>query len=731
MLSKSIIKVCLAATCGMAISAMADNPVSSYHYLADPSAAADDENFYIITDSDDPAPYNATGYSIKSLYAFSSKDMKNWTDYGIIYQAKREASYVSDIWASGVGVKKGTFYIIFPNGASGVGLIKSSSVNGPYTNAVSGHNMLVGGGGVVDCDGVAWCFDPGIFFDDDGTGWITFGGGESSTRPNTNNFDIYQLNSDVNSVVTSTKTRVEVQSLPTRKMLEASYIHKHNGNYYFSYSTGWQSGAPSIDYGMSTKPTGPYTWKGTILDDPAINGKSINGNNNHAGVAEFKGHSYVVYHDRRIANGYNGLEVIPASDGQPNPNGAYHRSVGIDEMFYNTDGTIKKVVVTNDGPEQIANFDPYATYPALTSSKQKGIRSRTDYTAGQPVTHVLTPLATRTDSWIRVSGVDFGTAATKFIVDAASVADGNKIEIRTGSATGTLAGTCTLKNTGSWSTYADNECTMDGLSGIVDQLFIVFKGSKDSTMGIRSWSFDGSGSTPATPQTAYNGDTVTIPSVIQAELFDVSGTRDKAYSDNDAENQGDAKFRTDEGVDIVLGGTGKAVGYTNAGEWMEYTVKVPTSGNYAIKAGAATGSDSTSFCLQIDGKLIGDTIKVTKTGEDWSTYKVFDGGTASLTAGTHQIRLLLIGAYVNIDWFAIGDVKLPDTGTTKIGAELRLNSADNETYRVFNLNGKLLGNVSLNGNAASKALKLAGYKDGVYMLRSANGKKTFMTSSAK
>ena len=77
MLSKSITKVCLAATCGMAISAMADNPVSSYHYLADPSAAADDENFYIITDSDDPAPYNATGYSIKSLYAFSSKDMKN------------------------------------------------------------------------------------------------------------------------------------------------------------------------------------------------------------------------------------------------------------------------------------------------------------------------------------------------------------------------------------------------------------------------------------------------------------------------------------------------------------------------------------------------------------------------------------------------------------------------------------------------------------------------------
>ena len=244
-------------------------------------------------------------------------------------------------------------------------------------------------------------------------------------------------------------------------------------------------------------------------------------------------------------------------------------------------------------------------------------------------------------------------------------------------------------------------------------------------MGIRSWSFEGSGSTPATPQTAYNGDTVTIPGVIQAELFDVSGTRDKAYSDNDAENQGDAEFRTNEGVDIVLGGTGKAVGYTNAGEWMEYTVNVPTSGNYAIKASAATGSDSTSFCLQIDGKLIGDTIKVTKTGEKWSIYEEFNGGMASLTAGNHQIRLLLTGGYVNIDWFTLGDVE------TKIGAGLRLNSADNTIYRVFNLNGKLLGTVSLNGNAVSKALKLAGYKEGAYMLRSANGKKAFMTNSAK
>ena len=56
---------------GLGMSAFADNPISTYHYLADPGAAADDEYFYNITDSDDPAPYNSDGYKIYALYAFA------------------------------------------------------------------------------------------------------------------------------------------------------------------------------------------------------------------------------------------------------------------------------------------------------------------------------------------------------------------------------------------------------------------------------------------------------------------------------------------------------------------------------------------------------------------------------------------------------------------------------------------------------------------------------------
>ena len=121
---------------GFGVSALADNPISTYHYLADPGAAADDDYFYIITDSDDPAPANSNGYKIYALYAFRSRDMQNWTDFGIIYDA-RKVSGINDIWASGIAVHNGTFYIVFPDGGGGgIGYIKAPAIEGPWTNAV-------------------------------------------------------------------------------------------------------------------------------------------------------------------------------------------------------------------------------------------------------------------------------------------------------------------------------------------------------------------------------------------------------------------------------------------------------------------------------------------------------------------------------------------------------------------------------------------------------------------
>jgi len=250
-------------------------------------------------------------------------------------------------------------------------------------------------------------------------------------------------------------------------------------------------------------------------------------------------------------------------------------------------------------------------------------------------------------------------------------------------------------------------------------------------MAIKAWGFEGSGTTEPTPQVPYDSVAIKLPAKIEAEKYDYPGTGRggdvASYSDSERANQGDAEFRMDGGVDIVLGGTGMAIGYTASGEWLEYTVEVPEDGDYAIKAAASTGMENgASFCFLADGKAIGDTIKVPQTGEDWSVYKEFDGGVAKLTKGTHVIRLVITGDNVNVDWFSLGEV-------SEVGLKpaLKFQANASRVYRVYSVSGKMLGTVDLAGKKAGETLQSAGFTKGVYMLKSVDGHKTFMTSVAR
>ena len=705
---------------GFAAPVLADNPLSSYHYLADPAAFATDDEFYILTDTDDESPNTGENdYTIRSLYILSSKDMKNWTDHGMVLSHDREVSYIKNIWAPGIAVVDGVFYLIYPNGASGVGIVSSKNVAGPYHDPVG--KLLVGGGGVTGCDGISWCFDPAIFIDEDGKSYMTFGGGSGGSRGYGNNFDLFEFSKlSYDKVELNVGSKTALQG--ANRSFEASYLHKRNGIYYLSYNDQSQN----ISYATSKNIKGPYSYVGTVIENPSkINGK---GGNNHHGFAKFKDKWYAVYHDRRLVMA---SEKPKLTNGQTPTTTGNHRSVSIDELTWNGD-KMNVVKFTDAGPAQVGKFDPYQTYKALTSSKQRNVRSRTDYTRGQAVVHVLTPLATK-ESWIRVSGVDFGKGAENLRIKAANVGDGNKVEIHKGSVSGSLAGTCELAKTDGWKSYTDNDCAMTGLSGVVDELFFVFKGSRDSTMGILEWEFQGTKREPE-PQTPYGDKAASIPGKIEAEIFDKPGygAGNDSYSDNDADNQGDAEFRAEDGVDVVLGGSGMAIGYTNAGEWMEYTVDVAEDGDYPIVANASSGAENSGFCFSVDGKPMGDTVKVTKTGDDWSVYKEFEAGTAKLTKGKHIIRLTITGNNVNIDWFSVGKAeKQEGPGTDGIAPRMKFDVNSVTSYRVFNVAGKQVGTVNLRGKTPATALAEAGFTQGVYMLKSFDGRKKFMVSSAR
>ena len=700
---------------GFGVGALADNPISSYHYLADPSCASDGDTFYILTDVDDYNNQTNWNYDIIGLYAFTSEDMKNWTDHGMIFRSKREfGNYPNNTWASGIAVKNGKVYIVYPDGASGVGMITAPAIDGPYTDPVKethGVNRIAGGGSLIGgCDGIAHCFDPGILIDDDGKGYVIFGGGESSSRPYGNNFDIISF-TESNGKITFDKNSLKKVSLPNS--FEAPYLHKKGSTYYLSFNNRSQV----IDYGMSNNIWGPYTFVGTVIPGigsvPDAHGE---GGNNHQGFAPFKDKWYAVYHDRRLVTSDNHpAATTQAGVRSENPNYENHRSVSIDELTWSGD-KMNKLTFTREGPKQIKNFDPYKTYKATTSSKQMNIRSRTDWTQGKPVVHVLLPLTSRSESWIRVSGVDFGKGAENLRIKAANVGEGNKIEIHTGSATGTLAGTCELAKTANNKTFVDNDCEMKGLTGVIDQVFFVFKNNgKDSTMGVLEWEFQGTKREPE-PQTPFGGKAWAIPGKVEMENFDEPGygAGNDSYSDDDSDDHGaesnDGKsYREGTGVDIYKKATGYVVGYNRTGEWLEYTVNVKEAGDYTMFAAVASGSTSGAFKLSIDGDDITDEIAVPKNDGD-NNYDDYGRVKANvkLPAGEHILRFTVTGDWMDIDYiqFATGkDAKDPDEGgEVAIRQKIHMNAMTMATFDVFDLTGKKVTSFKAHNLADAKKI---------------------------
>ncbi|MCF0220812.1 MAG: carbohydrate-binding protein, partial [Fibrobacter sp.] len=300
---------------------------------------------------------------------------------------------------------------------------------------------------------------------------------------------------------------------------------------------------------------------------------------------------------------------------------------------------------------------------------------------------------------------------------------------------------------------AENKCDMTGLKGIVEQVFLVFKGSQDSTMAIKAWGFEGSGTTPPTPQQPFGGTAWAIPGTIQMENFDVPGTGRggdvDSYYDNDSENHSCtdtgkeaecSDYRDGTGVDIYKkSGDKLVVGYINEGEWLEYTVNVAETGTYTMYAAVASDGGS-SFKLSIDGEDITTDIAVPANKKNEDDAQNFDdygkvSANVNLTKGEHILRFTATADWFDIDFinFVAGkdapdDNPLGDKEPAALST-VKFNAVANQEFKVFSLQGKLMGTVNLAGQSASKALRDAGYGRGAYMLR--NSSRQFIATTER
>lgn len=463
------------------------NPLMGWKFGADGFGFVENGRvyMYMTNDTQGYAPNPATGVSagidygkINQITVISSDDLVNWTDHGEIQVAGSTgvAPFTGNSWAPGMakktvnGVDK--YFLYYANGGGSSNVITGDSPVGPWT---SQRTSTLINASTPGAEAVAWKFDPAPLVDDDGEGYLFFGGGPASTAlpaaerfNNPKNIRVIQLGDDM----ISTEGTSAVVDAPVA--FEAAQVFKREGKYYLSYSSHFGGD----DFGGNQTPEPGYPGGGEvgymISDDPMSWPKEAyagvmfpnqsrffgagTGGNNHQSVFELGGKYYFTYHAPTLNKRING----DTTQG--------YRSPHIQELQFNTDGTVKQVVGDYKGVDQVKDFEPFRTFPAETIGWSKGIATALLGTPAAGATQNLVLKDLDNGDWTALSAVDFGdTGAAMFTARAKALQAGGTITVRLDSETGPVAGTVAVNGTtGEW---ADVSAALTGATGVHDVYF--------------------------------------------------------------------------------------------------------------------------------------------------------------------------------------------------------------------------------------------------------------------
>ncbi|MDD4821616.1 MAG: glycoside hydrolase family 43 protein [Bacteroidales bacterium] len=437
------------ALIGFTPKASADYPIVSHRFLADPGAMVSNGRVYLYCSNDDENPGDdRSGYQMKSIVCVSSSDLKNWTDHGIVFEVPKNCSWAARSWAPSPIERDGKFFLYFGNGGNGIGVATANNPLGPFVDPLGKPLVENSTPGVQPARNM-WLFDPMTFIDDDGQAYMYFGGnGDDNVR-------VIKLNRDMISV------DGPAIKLSAQNFFEASWMHKENGIYYFSYSANPRA-QMRIDYMKSNSPTSGFTYGGAVSNQPPLND-----NNNHQAIFKMNNQWYQAYHNRVVAKT---AKIAPV----------YKRNLCLDMFKHNPDGTIETMKNTVDGVAQLSNLNPFERVEAETMNAQSGIYTEICSAGGMNVCKI------ENGDWIKVRGVDFGKGAKKFEASVASVASGGKIEVRIDEPNGKLLGTLKVKSTGGLQNWAAQTSKLKSTNGVHD-VYLVFKGGEGSLFNFDWW----------------------------------------------------------------------------------------------------------------------------------------------------------------------------------------------------------------------------------------------------
>lgn len=300
-------------------------PLVSHMYTADPSAHSFNGKLYVYPShdvevgnvfDDDGGHFQMKDYHVLSMEEVGGKI----TDHGAALRVEDIPWAGRQLWDSDVACKDGKYYLYFSvkdkNDVFHIGVATSDNPEGPFKPEA---NPMYG----------SYSIDPCSFQDDDGKYYIYFGGLwggqlqryrdnkalEAGSEPQNNEAQLHpkvaMLSNDMLQFTEMPKDLIILdengQALEAgdhdRRFFEASWMHKYNGKYYFSYSTG---NTHKLCYAIGDSPYGPFEYKGVIMN-PVI------GWTTHHSIVEFKGEWFLFYHDCVLSKGTTHLRNIKCS----------------------------------------------------------------------------------------------------------------------------------------------------------------------------------------------------------------------------------------------------------------------------------------------------------------------------------------------------------------------------------------------------------------------------------
>ena len=438
----------------------AQNPVIQTAYTADPAPLVYNNRMYLYTGRDED---NSTWFTMHEWRVYSTDDMVNWTDHGAVLSYKEFDWATGDAWASQCIEREGKFYFYVTltsreTNSPAVGVAVSNTPYGPFIDPLGEPLAQTDRGDI----------DPGVFIDDDGQAYLYWG----------NPFLYYvKLNEDMISysgeivhvpmtVESFGKREGNVKDRPTLYE-EGPWIYKRNNIYYMLWAGG--PVPEHIGYSTSNSPIGPWKYRGTLM--PTEGGSFTN----HPAIIDFKGKTYFFYHNA----------ALPGGSG-------FTRSVCVEEVTFNSDGTIQPKRMTAGIEKGLKRLNPYVKTEAETIAWSEGVKVKQNDQVGV----YITPM--NDGSYTKVKGVDFkNKGATKFYARVGTT-HGNPfanppviitMEVRLNGIDGELLGTVIIPRTGGEHRWEVVTMDVPNVKGVHD-LYFVFKGkAKSNIMHFDYWRF--------------------------------------------------------------------------------------------------------------------------------------------------------------------------------------------------------------------------------------------------